>query len=148
MKFRLNLFYLYLLCSLLAVALVASGCGDDEPNVEEPSNALIGTWSLSTLIATNCAEVTDNGSEIRPCTADECLKWEFREGGVIIISDTFDGDTDVSSGTYVISGNDLTISADGDTNTGVFSVVGNTFGYNLRDQEFECDIEAQFSLDN
>ena len=140
-------FLLYLTFSLFAVAFVASSCGDDEPTVES-ANDLIGVWRLSTVTSTNCTDPTDNGVENEGCTATDCIKWEFREGGVIVATDIFDGDSDTLTGTYSVSGNNLTVTLDGDTATGTFSVSSTQFVYNFEDPEFGCNVEGRFTRDN
>ena len=122
------------------VALVASGCGDDEPTNIEPSNELIGTWELRIVVYSNCADPDNNVSDTFSCPTQDCITWEFREGGVLVSTDTFEGDSNTSTGTYSIDGNSLTVTLDGETNTGTFSTTGVILIYNLRDEEQRCDL--------
>ena len=65
---KLNRFQLCLSCCLLVTVVVFSNCdGDDSEGTNEPSNELIGTWTMAVLTSSNCAEAFNNGTqEVKP----------------------------------------------------------------------------------
>ena len=146
---KLERFQLYLSGCLLAAVMIFSNCdGDDPEGTNEPSNELIGTWSLADLTTSNCAKAFNNGTEEVECSPTDCITWEFKEGGLLETTDVFEDETAVATGTYSIDGDDLTVSLDGETNTGTFSVDANRFIYNLREEEFDCDVAVRFDRVN
>lgn len=146
---KLNRFQLYLSGCLLAAILVFSNCaGDDPEGTNEPSNELIGIWTLAALNSSNCAEAFNNGTEEVECSVDDCITWEFKEGGLLETTDVLEDETAVSMGTYSIDGDQLTVSLDGETNTGAFFVDADHFNYNLREEEFDCDVAVRFDRVN
>lgn len=139
-------FLIYLFCTLFIVAFISSSCGDDEPG-EETTNDLIGVWSLNSVTYSNCSDPSDNGTEDNSCTATDCIKWEFRTGGVLIATDLFDGDTDTETGSYTISGSNLTVTIEGEMAVGTYSVNGTQFVYNFQDPELDCNTRGTFTRD-
>lgn len=146
---KLNRFQLYLSCCLLATVVVFSNCdGDDSEGTNEPSNELIGTWTMAVLTSSNCAEAFNNGTQEVECSSNDCISWEFKEGGVLEATDVLEDETVVATGTYAIDGDKLTVSLEGDTGTGTFSVDADIFIYNLTDEELDCDIAVRFERAN
>ncbi len=120
---------------LLAVfTLFVFSCKDDE----EPLSPLVGTWTLTTEVYSNCDDPDWNGTDTYNCSADvdDCIKVTFTKDNKLTISI---GDGSISvNGTYSISGNQLTLIIFGDSLTGTFNVSGNTLTFSYNDGD--CDV--------
>jgi heat shock protein HslJ len=82
---------------LVAIALFAVGCGDDD--LTSPSAVIGGVWKLQSL------EIPGRGLVQVPVPANYTV--EFKEGGLVAIK----ADCNTCSGTYSISGESMKISA-------------------------------------
>ena len=120
---KLTRFALFL--SVAGMFFIAS-CGDDDGPDETDVNELVGVWITNSITYTNCTDPTDNDTELFQCNAQDCFRIEFTTDGRYIQTELFDGDTTIDEGTYVVSGNNLTIRLDGEVNELTYTVSGNS----------------------
>lgn len=137
----------YLICSLFTLTFIATSCGDDDA-ADETINELLGTWSWTGNVFFNCTDPAQNFSEDDVCRADGCIKWQFREGGMLTATQISNADFDITRGTYSVSGGNLTVTIDGQTTAGTLRVSGNTFAWTRPATGGNCDLESTFTLDD
>ena len=145
MKHRRVLAYLF--CALFTLSFITTSCGDDDPG-EETVNQLLGTWSWTGNTFFNCTDPAQNFSEDGLCRADGCIKWQFREDGVLSATQISNADFNITRGTYSVSGGNLTVVIDGQTTTGSLRVSENTFTWTRPATGGNCDLETTFTLDD
>ena len=130
--------------SSLGVALfvaVAVGCSGDSTGVASP-NDFVGDWIASSYVVTSVA----NTSQTQDLTAmGMTLAITFTETTYSGTA-SFPGEvTETFSGTYTISGNQLTLneSGEGSTRLMTYSLSGNTLTLSGDDEEYDFDDDGQ-----
>ncbi len=130
--------------SSLGVALfvaVAVGCSGDSTGVASP-NDFVGDWIASSYVVTSVA----NTSQTQDLTAmGMTLAITFTETTYSGTA-SFPGEvTETFSGTYTISGNQLTLneSGEGSTRMMTYSLSGNTLTLSGDDEEYDFDDDGQ-----
>jgi hypothetical protein len=95
---------------VMVVILLSSCNGDDS----KPTHPIVGTWKLVSDSAAGCDDPLDNYEDTYTCTSSECITITFKRNGKFIVKEIDDGDVDTETGTYSISGNEITICYDDD----------------------------------
>ncbi len=125
--------------SILFFALVTItlfSCKDDDPSLE-------GSYTTTSIVTTGCNEPQDNGTdtygenglcETLSSTIEECEveKINFTNGVVTVTTNYYvngvlaPAETEVINGTYVVDGDNITLTIDGDITTGTLSIRSNS----------------------
>jgi len=92
----------------IATAMIAVSCSDDDSSSAKPINTdlLVGKWDLITL--------TDNGTNITLNDCDFGTWKEFKENGQLVEEYKCDGEIDLDTSTYTVSGSTITNVVAGD----------------------------------
>ena len=106
------------ICFFLVLTILLS-CSKDDEVIENLSNQIIGSWSLTSQTKSECANPSEEGSENFSCTATWCFKRTFTSDGKYLLEDKSSGTTNTVSGTYTVTGNQLEISATASAGCGV-----------------------------
>lgn len=125
---------------IIASLLVFLSCKEDDEQVNPKISPLVGTWSLTQTVYSNCSESSMNGTYTNNCSTDvsECIKLTFTKDNKI----TVHGGSTYVNGTYSTNGNKLTITFYGVNTILTFNISGNTLGLNYDDED--CDIKEVY----
>ncbi|MEQ8552610.1 MAG: hypothetical protein RIC53_08160 [Cyclobacteriaceae bacterium] len=105
----------------LAVWLVLMvGCKDDEDNTGANLNDILGTWTLTETIFTDCDSVSQNGNQSHECTSSNCIQYSFsidtiqsNQDSVVLfsynISYISNGQTSGESGEFAVNNDKLSL---------------------------------------
>lgn len=88
----------------LMVSLVSCDKDDDKPSI-------VGNYSLSQESTSGCIDPADNGTETKTCTATSCETLSISGDGTFSVAELNNGVTTSYSGTYLLSGNKITLSS-------------------------------------
>jgi hypothetical protein len=75
---------------------------------EDQISPLVGTWTLLSFDA-NCTGTPSNSTSTYFCDNNSCIKYIFASDGKIKIDQTSNGASNITDGTYSISGSTVTI---------------------------------------
>jgi hypothetical protein len=128
--------------SILVVLLLTVfifSCKDDEEMV----SPLVGTWTLTTEVYSNCIDSDWNGTDTYNCAADidQCVKVTFTTDNKFTI--TFGDGSLTVNGTYSVSGTQLTLTSFGDSDLVTFNINGNTLTLTYNDGD--CDVTETYT---
>ncbi|MBX2827220.1 MAG: lipocalin family protein [Flavobacteriaceae bacterium] len=139
--------------SLLVIALTLGACSNDDDGGNETSS-LVGTWILTSYILDQPVDVNLDGTasndflEELPCYMSTAT---FSENGAFASStseidieiDIINGTADVVcidpvalTGTWELNGDQLSITAEGETDTETVDLNGNTLTFAVEDPDF------------
>ena len=135
-----KIFFAKLSVSTLIISslLVLFSCKE----TEEPVGPLVGTWTLTKEVSSNCDDPDWNEEITLNCAADvdECIKVTFTQDNKVTVAL---GDGSISlNGTYSISGDQLTTTIGGDSDVVNFRVSGNTLTLTYDDED--CDFTQTY----
>jgi len=130
------------LLGLFLFALLLTSCG------KSLADDVIGTWNAKSTVNTNCTDPSDNGSftfDDMGCTSffgiETCLSFEITEAGgfntITTATNGTDSNTETEPGTYVLDGDNVTITVDGVVSTGTVSIDGDLM--TIVGNDGECD---------
>lgn len=121
---------------LLSAGLFFYSCSDDDEGGS--SISLEGTlWIENSITTTGCTDPDDNETDISNCDSNECFTIQLSDG-VITSTELEGGSTEVETGTYVISGNTLTVTIGGIILEINFQISGNTLTISFVDPFDGC----------
>lgn len=121
------------------IGLLAFSCSKEE---EDPTPDIVGRWKAIDITRENCDDPVHNQVFEYNCP-DYCDIIEFKEDGTLIdtYTDSNNGGTEVSEGTYSISGDILTIcDLNGNCRSSTFKIDGNILISNSKEESLGCDI--------
>ncbi len=116
-------------------------CEDELPKVED-EQSLVGIWIVRSTDQSDCADPIDNEFVPLVCTDQTCITFEFKSDLSFEAISIDDGITEPVNGTYTVSGNLYTITADGETISGPFTLSGNNLTLFSVDADSGCAVEA------
>lgn len=136
----------FLLLSSFTLLFILS-CGDDD-SPASPDDLLIGTWTNTGLIASECPDPSVNFQDLnRPCETNDCVKITFTRQGTILNTYTLDPNEEPEIVLYETSGNQLVLNiSPDDTLEGTFRVDNDELIIIWPDL-FECVSELRYSRD-
>ncbi len=119
---------------VILLMLSVMACKKDDADVPD----LVGVWTITSVTSTGCNDASDNGTITMSCTSTNCLKVELKADGSYVGTTIEDGDTEIESGTYSISGDKLTIIGGGTNDEYTFSLSGDLLTIVLVEQTSGC----------
>ena len=136
--------FIVALCSLGIIA-----CDNDsEPSPGDDASVLEAVWVVTSAVAENCDDASENGTFTSVCTPTDCLSVEFRADGTFVSTELEDGVTTTDEGTYTVSGNQLTLTEGGMSEVATFSIDGNTLTLSGSDAETGCDFTTSLTKED
>jgi len=132
---------------ILVVMMAMSACGsDDTPAVVEVDPEVVGVWKVSSIVATNCEDETNNDSQTNLiCTSFNCTQFTFNDDGSyrgLVIVDSSGSEV---FGTFTTTNGILTIVSGQETSMGSYTISNNVLTY-----EYEvggCDVQLVMAKD-
>ncbi len=142
------------LLSLLAIALILGACSNDDDGGGDNTATLVGSWTLTSYLLDQPVDVNLDGTasndflEELPCytstatfSSDGSFSSSTSEIDVEI--DIINGTTEVIcidpvslTGTWELNGDQLSITAEGETDTQQVDLNGNTLTFSVTDPDF------------
>ncbi len=138
----------YKLTALIIIMSVLSACENEATTPEVDGADLIGTWTVTSAVSTNCDEADENGSFGTVCTSTDCLKVEFKPDGTFVSTELDGGVTTIDNGTYEVTGNEITITQGTDVQIATYEVMDDTLTLNGRENETGCDVTTNLAKDS
>jgi hypothetical protein len=80
-------------------------------------NPLTGTWTLKGVSCQNCIDKTQITSTIFSCNETGCNTYTFSDHGTLKVTEILNGVTNITGGTYSISGSSVALHLDDQTST-------------------------------
>ena len=115
------------------------GCSSDDDSGTS-STPLEGTlWTETAYSRSGCTDATDNESGISTCTATECYTTQL-SGGTITFKNKENGVETTDTGTYVIAGNTITVTAGTDVIVATYVISGKTLTITIPDDGSGCTV--------
>lgn len=125
-----SLRFIHSVTLMSVVACVMFSCGDDEDTPGGSEKDLIGTWVFGVYALENCDDESNDWTFSDECTENDCQKFVFKADGTFTEID-IDSDTTETDGTYEVDGNKVTLCGvdafvdDANCATFSFSISGN-----------------------
>ena len=140
---------------VILISIATTSCSDDDTqNVILNETDILGTWTINEINSTPAVDLESNGnSDTNVMNQTNCfdgMSLDFdTNGNLTVVSSeiTFDANTDPSfmcslrtdTGSYIISGNDLTvtipISGNQETETILVNIQNNTLSFSLTESQ-------------
>ena len=137
------------LFKMFIIALFSFGVlacdNDSEPSPEVNASTLEGVWIVTSAVAENCNDASENGTFASVCTPTDCLSVEFRADGTFVSTELDDGVTTTDEGTYSVSGNQLTLTEGGMSEVAAFTIDGNTLTLSGNEASTGCDFTTSLT---
>jgi hypothetical protein len=102
-----------LLVSLVCQLFILSSCDKDEDK-DKDADSIIGTWTLISSTLSECDDPDNEGLETFSCTNTDCQKVTFMADGTYEDDLVESGVIQVTTGTYTLIGNQITLCEDVD----------------------------------
>ena len=109
-----------IICFSLFVILLSDCSKSSDPQI-----SLDGTWIVTNESESHCNNSIDNSNSTISCSLTNCAKFTFASN-TITINLIINNASNSTQGTYSVSGNSITFTVNGKTETDTFTVVGNT----------------------
>lgn len=126
----------YLLLMVLAFSLVHC----KEENVQSEELSIIGTWNLDSQSWKSCTNPASTLEENNMCSASTCMTYIFGADGLFTYQIKISNIIDVKTGTYTLTGNQLTICITGCSIPVNVSRAGNTLTLTYTDSTTGCAV--------
>lgn len=130
------------------IILLTTACDKEEDN--SPTNALAGTWVISSGAATGCNDPNDNDTVTFTCDEKNCTRFTFTEDGKVISSGIKNGDKfEVLESTYQVKSNNVIEWCEGSSCEELnFQISGNTLTISsIEDDDAGCSYTNKFIRD-
>jgi hypothetical protein len=123
---------------LISLAVIFSNCKEETAEVEAVS--IVGSWKLDSQTWEKCTSSDDNFKESNLCTASTCFTYAFTVDGLFTYEIKISNIIDTKTGTYSISGDQLTICITGCSIPVTFTRSGNTLTLTYLDSTTGCSV--------
>ncbi|MTI19565.1 hypothetical protein E1176_00880, partial [Fulvivirga sp. RKSG066] len=119
-----------------------TACEDEEDTKVSLETQLVGTWQSITLERMNCSSPDSEGSISLDCP-DFCLTLVFNSDGTSEDSykDPNDQEAVVSTGSYSVSGSELTTCYDNECETSSFQIAGDVLVITSVGEDTGCTLK-------
>ncbi|MDA0196538.1 MAG: hypothetical protein O2887_15950 [Bacteroidetes bacterium] len=123
---------------LLLGFCILPGCGGDD----DGESAIVNNWNGTEFTVSGCTYPDDNGTET--CASD-CITANFRSDGTYTITNTDGTGSSTETGTYTLSGSNISICENGVSTCDIFqwSVSGSTL--TLSGSDDDCNVVVKFN---
>ncbi len=125
-----------ILMILVVLPFIFASCSDDDDDILKSD--IVGTWVQESVVP---KEVKTNNEVATKAIKDDIISYNQNNTEMFVFSDDgkitlIDDDGDYTEGTYSLSGNKLTMSILGESNSTYINLSGNTFKSDIDETEF------------